>query len=172
MIKSPSVRNAGFTIVELLIVIVVIAILAAITIVAYNGIQNRAYDTSVQNDLRQLGARIGQHYVTNSDTLPSPNQAGVGSLGVKLARDAYGNHYSTGSNNYNALYCYSSTTGAYVLVANSRSGKTYVFRDGSVRESSTALGGSATTCSNNGISSASAYWLYGHGGTNVWVDWI
>lgn len=35
-------NNRGFTIVELLIVIVVIAILAAITIVAYNGIQNRA----------------------------------------------------------------------------------------------------------------------------------
>ena len=35
-------RSRGFTIVELLIVIVVIAILAAITIVAYNGIQNRA----------------------------------------------------------------------------------------------------------------------------------
>lgn len=33
---------SGFTIVELLIVIVVIAILAAITIVAYNGVQTRA----------------------------------------------------------------------------------------------------------------------------------
>lgn len=35
-------RHLGFTIVELLIVIVIIAILAAITIVAYNGIQQRA----------------------------------------------------------------------------------------------------------------------------------
>jgi len=35
-------RNSGFTIVELLIVIVVIAILAAISVVAYNGIQQRA----------------------------------------------------------------------------------------------------------------------------------
>lgn len=37
--------SSGFTVVELLIVIVVIGILAAITIVAYNGIQNRAKGT-------------------------------------------------------------------------------------------------------------------------------
>ena len=35
-------KQRGFTIVELLIVVVIIAILAAITTVAYNGIQNRA----------------------------------------------------------------------------------------------------------------------------------
>lgn len=35
-------KQRGFTIVELLIVVVIIAILAAITIVAYNGITNRA----------------------------------------------------------------------------------------------------------------------------------
>ena len=35
-------KKSGFTIVELLIVIVVIAILAAISIVAYTGVQNRA----------------------------------------------------------------------------------------------------------------------------------
>lgn len=42
-------KTAGFTIVELLIVIVVIGILAAITIVAYNGIQNRARATNALN---------------------------------------------------------------------------------------------------------------------------
>ena len=42
--KSP---RSGFTIVELLIVIVVIAILAAITIVAFNGIQERARASAV-----------------------------------------------------------------------------------------------------------------------------
>ena len=39
-------KQTGFTIVELLIVIVVIAILAAISVVAYNGIQNRAKTTA------------------------------------------------------------------------------------------------------------------------------
>jgi len=38
-------KQRGFTIVELLIVIVVIAILASISIVAYNGIQTRAENT-------------------------------------------------------------------------------------------------------------------------------
>ena len=46
--KINNTKNRGFTIVELLIVIVVIAILAAITIVAYNGIQNRAKASSAQ----------------------------------------------------------------------------------------------------------------------------
>jgi len=40
-------KKMGFTIVELLIVIVVIAILAAISVVAYNGIQQRARNTQI-----------------------------------------------------------------------------------------------------------------------------
>lgn len=43
-------RQRGFTIVELLIVIVVIAILAAITIVAYNGITSRANAAKAQTN--------------------------------------------------------------------------------------------------------------------------
>lgn len=51
-------RKQGFTIVELLIVIVVIAILAAITIVAYMGIQDRAKASAVQSAASQLAKQL------------------------------------------------------------------------------------------------------------------
>lgn len=51
-------KDRGFTIVELLIVIVVIGILAAITIVAYNGVQNRAKTTSAQSTAQTVAKKI------------------------------------------------------------------------------------------------------------------
>lgn len=51
-------RAKGFTIVELLIVVVIIAILAAITVVAYNGIQQRARTSAQKSELSQLQRRI------------------------------------------------------------------------------------------------------------------
>lgn len=52
-------RNvSGFTIVELLIVIVVIALLAAISVVAYTGIQNRAKVTQQITDMDKVGKAI------------------------------------------------------------------------------------------------------------------
>jgi prepilin-type N-terminal cleavage/methylation domain-containing protein len=51
-------KAAGFTIVELLIVIVVIGILAAIVIVAYNGVQARAQQSKMNADIAQLNKAI------------------------------------------------------------------------------------------------------------------
>lgn len=63
----------GFTIVELLIVIVVIGILAAIVIVAYNGVTNRAKGTkaqatgsSLQKKLEAYNAENGSYPATYS----------------------------------------------------------------------------------------------------------
>lgn len=55
-------KQSGFTIVELLIVIVVIAILAAITIVAYNGVQQRANNSSIIGAASQAIKAITAYY--------------------------------------------------------------------------------------------------------------
>ncbi len=59
-------RNTGFTLVELLIVIVVIAILAAITVVAYNGISKRAQASVAQEQLSQINHAISSYFVDNN----------------------------------------------------------------------------------------------------------
>jgi prepilin-type N-terminal cleavage/methylation domain-containing protein len=70
----------GFTIVELLIVIVVIGILAAITIVAYNGIQNRSRLAAYQSDVTNIDKKTESYSSINGsypltaqglDTLPT-----------------------------------------------------------------------------------------------------
>lgn len=67
-------KPKGFTIVELLIVIVVIGILATISIVAYNGISQRAKNTAIINAARDT-FKLVQAYVSTEGKylLPSAN---------------------------------------------------------------------------------------------------
>lgn len=76
MIKSTNARR-GFTIVELLIVIVVIAILATITIVAYNGVSQSARASALQASVSQGATKLETYKVANNDTYP-PDLATVG----------------------------------------------------------------------------------------------
>jgi general secretion pathway protein G len=55
----------GFTLVELLVVIVVLGILASISIVAYNGTQGRARDSRRQNDISELAKGLELYYLDN-----------------------------------------------------------------------------------------------------------
>lgn len=58
-------KQQGFTIVELLIVVVVIAILAAITIVAYNGINDRSRESSAKSAVQQAYKQVEAKQVTS-----------------------------------------------------------------------------------------------------------
>ncbi len=56
--RFKSLGHTGFTIVELLIVIVVIAILAAIVIIAYNGIRERSVISAMSSDLKNAATQL------------------------------------------------------------------------------------------------------------------
>lgn len=60
-------KSRGFTIVELLIVIVVIAILAAISIIAYNGIQQRAKNTQTITSLSSYAKSLRSYFAANQN---------------------------------------------------------------------------------------------------------
>lgn len=93
MLNNIKTKQKGFTIVELLIVIVVIAILAAISIVAYNGIQNRGKTSagastagSIQKKVEAFNTLNSAYptycqLVTNSNT-PTGTQPAAGTAGA------------------------------------------------------------------------------------------
>ena len=70
-------RQTGFTIVELLIVIVVIGILATITIVAFNGIQTRARNAETQSAINGIAKKIE---IYNAQQGSYPSTGGLGAV--------------------------------------------------------------------------------------------
>ncbi len=80
----PRRRERGFTIVELLIVIVVIAILAAITIVSYNGISTRARYSVMQQDIEAMNKAVLLYYADNGK-YPSTGTTAGNAIGANPA---------------------------------------------------------------------------------------
>lgn len=127
-------NTSGFTIVELLIVIVVIGILTAITIVAYNGIQNRASDSTVAADIASIRKSLELakvdlgHYPQSMSEFPSD---------FKFSKSAYD---ATGNNIY---YITDGITDRYAFGLRSKSLKGYIVTSTGVQEN-VAVGATST----------------------------
>lgn len=107
--------QSGFTIVELLIVIVIIGILAAITIVAYNGIQNRARVSTVSSALSQANKKLAT-YAVDGNGYP----ANLATIDINNTGDvAY--QYSFNNSVSPATYCVTATSGAISYKSSSTS---------------------------------------------------
>jgi len=152
-------KQSGFTIVELLIVIVVIGILAAIVIVAFNGIQNRAVETAIKSDLANAAKKMRIYHADN-DAWPANNDTVLSSLEIGASR----NQYTTDTNNF--LYCGSAGTSNYVIIARGKNNVTYAQGSDRAFEPYTGnINDYTNSCTSlNGSSSA----RYGYTTTDNW----
>jgi prepilin-type N-terminal cleavage/methylation domain-containing protein len=64
-------RASGFTIVELIIVVIVIGILAAISVIGYTGVQKNAADKTMKSDLDQVTSEMQRYASQNSGAYPA-----------------------------------------------------------------------------------------------------
>lgn len=163
-------RQTGFTIVELLIVIVVIAILAAITIVAYNGIQNRANNSAVITDIRNMNTKVMEAKVLNSGVPPTADQAGLAGV-ISPSKDAY-----TVRGNDSVVYCRSDKDFGFIVI--SKAGQAYMSKNGSPASEVSNWGGSNTS---NACQSNTVIKMYINADNptsialltnNAWVGWL
>jgi len=105
-------RQSGFTIVELLIVIVVIAILAAITIVSYNGITKRSTIAFLQGNLSSA-AKILQNDRTldAGANYPATLLLANGGLGIRASSGAM-YQYTVDNTVVPQVYCLTASVGS------------------------------------------------------------
>jgi type IV pilus assembly protein PilA len=65
-------REEGFSLIELLVVVIIIGILAAIAIPIYIGVQNNAKDSAVKTDLTNAKLAVVAYYTQNPTATTAP----------------------------------------------------------------------------------------------------
>ncbi len=88
-------HNSGFTITELIIVIVIISILATLTIVTYNGIQNSARRSTTINEIDSIAKQLEINKYQNNE------RYAAGTTGLKYSSNFILQYtYTPGTNSY------------------------------------------------------------------------
>lgn len=113
-------REQGFTIIELLIVIIVIGILAALVITTYNGIQQKARNTERQTDINAIRSQVEAYYAQNGKypSLDQMNEANgntnwrstnLKGLDKEALKDPSGSTYTLATSAAADVYAYAPT---------------------------------------------------------------
>ncbi len=105
-------RASGFTLIEMIIVIVVIAILLGVLLPQFRGTQDEAATQRARSELRTLATAIESYYIHNTNQLPTTLST-LTSATPRIVTTLPTDPFRSGSNNYTL---YKDTNGVYYVV--------------------------------------------------------
>lgn len=104
--------RSGFTLIEMMIVIVVIAILIGVLLPQFRGTQDEAAIQRARSELRTLATAIESYYIHNSNTLPTA-LSNLTSATPRIVTTIPDDPFRSGSNDYTY---YKDTNGVYYVI--------------------------------------------------------
>jgi prepilin-type N-terminal cleavage/methylation domain-containing protein len=100
MLRKLNKKNAGFTLVEIMIVVAIIALLAAIAVPGFLRARKRSQASKILNDLRMIDAAVDQYAIETNRT--TGFAVGVTDWTKYLKKDSI--LYNTGLNLFGTAY--------------------------------------------------------------------
>ena len=112
MAQQAGKRRGGFTLIEMMIVIVVIAILIGVLLPQFRGTQDEASIQRARSELRTLATALESYYIHNSNAFPSALSS-LNTATPRIITTTPDDPFRSGSNDYG--YYVSGNSSYYVV---------------------------------------------------------
>ena len=141
--------DRGFTLIEMLVVVVIIGVLVAIAIPLYSNYRKGAENKSAESDVRGAISTVEQYYTDNGNVYPATVNGSAGTA-LTFAAQTGGTAQTAAVSPGNTIY-FQNNTSTYVICGQNASGGTiYVYNSANGKPVGKSTQTTLAACASNG----------------------